>query len=219
MQTVGADRAVKFNAVVAGCLLAVGVGGCSGRPSAVRTEFDPGQMASDALEAYDANQDGLLGGGELDAVPALKKHLALYDQDADGAVSEQELRSRFAEWAESGVAFRRLDARLMLDGRPLPGATITFEPEVYMTDWVKPASAVTDRAGLAKIAVASDDLPPELKARGREIPGVYVGAYKVRIDHPSAKIPETYKSGVALGEETTRDALGPSIEINIQTKR
>jgi hypothetical protein len=201
-------------------IVTIGAAGCSGRPAEVRTEFKPSSMADAALKSYDTNGDNQLAGAELDAAPALKKYLALYDQDGDQGISREELQKRFASWEEGGVAFRRLDVRLTNNGRPLEGATITFEPESFMTDWVKPATGATDAAGLAKISVAAADLPPALaeRAKNKSLLGVYVGSYKVKITHPSVKIPPEYQSGAALGEETSRDAMGPSAEIEIRTR-
>ncbi|TWT77920.1 hypothetical protein Pla123a_17190 [Posidoniimonas polymericola] len=199
--------------MVIACTLA----GCSGRPAAVVPQFDPAGMAEQALAAYDADGDGRLAGAELDASPAIKKHLARYDADSDGAVSEQELQDRFAQWEEEGVGFRRLDVRVTIDGRPLSGATVTFEPEAFMTDWVKPATATTDRSGMAKISVAPEDLPAALKDRASGLRGVCVGAYRVKVTHPSDKLPPAYPAGDALGAETSRDAMGPLEEIQLSS--
>ncbi len=199
-------------------MLLLAVIGCSGRPSSLQIDLAPSQMASDALEAYDANSDGKLDGSELDAVPAIKKNVQLYDTDSDGAVSEDELQARFAAWENADAAFRRLDVKLTVDGRPLPNATITFEPEVYMTDWVKPATGTTGKSGMAKMSVAPEDLPAEVKERGLNLKGVYVGAYRVKVEHPSSKLPADVRSGAAIGEDTSRDALDVSTQINISTR-
>ncbi|MCO6043112.1 hypothetical protein NG895_04270 [Aeoliella sp. ICT_H6.2] len=206
------------NLLLLGSLLLAMDIGCSGQPAALRTEFAPSQMATDALAAYDANSDGQLAGEELDAAPAIKKNLALYDKDGNGSVAEEELEARFEAWDGAGVAFRRLDVKLTLDGRPLQNATITFEPEVYMTDWVRPATGTTGKSGMAKMSVAAEDLPAELKSRGQNMKGVYVGAYKVKVEHPSSRLPEGYRSGALLGEETSRDALDVSAQIDIRTR-
>ncbi|TWT33724.1 EF hand [Posidoniimonas corsicana] len=199
--------------VVAGTLV-----GCSGRPASVEPQFDPVGMAQKALAAYDADSDGRLSGGELDAAPSIKQHLALYDKDSDGAITVGELRSRFSDWESGGVGFRRLDLKVLMDGRPLAGAEVTFEPEVFMTSWAKPATATTDSSGMAKISVSADDLPAALKGRGDGIRGVCVGAYRVKVTHPSKKIPAAYQAGDALGIETSREGAGPIAEIVVSSQ-
>jgi hypothetical protein len=175
-------------------------------------------MASGALGAYDKNSDGRLAGEELEAVPGVKKYVALYDQDGDGAISSEELEARFAGWKEQGLSLRRLDIRLLVDGRPLSGATVKFAPEPYMTDWVKPATGTTDSAGLAKMSVSPHDLPASLRESGSGIRGVYVGTYKVEVTHPSVRLPAGYMAGTLLGEEIARDTVPPSIQLPLSSR-
>lgn len=211
------NQVMKTSLLCALLMLLVGTG-CSGRPDALQTDFAPSRTASHALATYDTDSDGQIGGNELESVPAIKKNLSLYDSDGDGSVSEDELEARFETWEEAGVAFRRLDVKLTLDGRPLPNAKIIFEPEVYMSEWVKPATGTTDKAGMAKVSVAPDDLPAEIKQRGLNLQGVYVGAYKVKIEHPGSKLPDKFRNGTTLGEDTSRDALDVSTHIDIRTR-
>lgn len=175
-------------------------------------------MASRALETYDTDADGRIAGEELDSVPGLKKYIALYDQNGNGAISGEELRTRFSGWKEQGLALRRLDIRLSLNGQPLRSATITFVPESYMPESVKQATGTTDSSGLAKMSVAPEDLPESLQKLGGNVRGVYVGTFKIEITHPSINLADVYESGAALGEEIARDTVAPSIQLSLSTE-
>jgi hypothetical protein len=184
-----------------GCLLLVG---CSSRPARVKpVDIDPSSASSAAIEMHDKDGDDAIGGAELDAVPGLKKHVARYDRDSDGKISQDEIYQRLADWGKQKLAFMGASFIVSLDGQPLEGATLTMVPEGYLGENVKPATGVTGPTGLGRLAHADEFLPKT--TNGRPMHGVFGGTYKVQITHPSRNIPAKYNTATVLGEEIAYD--------------
>ena len=192
--------------------------GCSSRPAAVSpVDVDPGAASSQAIKLYDKNRDGALSDGELSAVPGIAKHKSLYDGDGDGSVSEAEIEKRLELWSDQGLGFRALNVVLVVDGRPLPGATLVFDPEPYLGPNVKRATGTTDASGMASLAVAVEDMPPELA--NLPIDGVMGGTFKVRVTHPTLKLPARFNAETELGEEIAFDTIRERATVTITTKK
>src|SRR5688500_11716796 len=167
------------------CLL---VSGCSSRPDRVRpVDIDPSSASSGAIEMYDKDGDGAIGGTELAAVPGVKKHLNLYDRDSDGRVTGDEIAARLQSWNDNSLALHGAPFVIQLDGQWLEGATVTIVPEPYLGENVKPATGVTMSNGFAELTHADEFLPKS--ANGRPLHGVFSGTYKVQITHPTRPIP------------------------------
>ncbi|RIK70001.1 MAG: hypothetical protein DCC67_20970 [Planctomycetota bacterium] len=208
-------RALLALAVVAGALPLCG--GCSSRPATIApVDVDPDEASRLALEQYDKDDDGLLRDSELAAVPGIAKYKKLYDQDADGAVSAEEIAARLELWSEQGLGFRPLNLVLTVDGRPLPGATVTFVPEPYLGPNVKRAAGTTDASGMASMSVAVEDMPADLK--DLPIEGVMGGTFKVEVTHPTAKLPARFNTETTLGEEVAFDTIRERATVSISTK-
>jgi hypothetical protein len=173
-------------ATIAGCL-------GSGKPAALALpEVDPPAAAKAAISAYDKNGDGAIGGDELAAVPAIERHLTEYDKDSNKSVSEQEIADRLKVIYASGT-MTPFVCTILYNNQPLEGATVTFEPEVFLADQLKPATGTTGYDGTARILVADSDLPEP----NRKLRSMYMGVYKVSVTHPSVQIPKAYQ-----GKET-----------------
>ena len=69
---------------------------------------------------------------------------------------------------------------VVLDGRPLPGATVTFKLEPFLDEKMPAATGITDIEGKTKIVAAPESIPEKL--RGTQL--VPPGLYKVLITHP-----------------------------------
>ena len=179
------------------CILLIA--GCvGGGPAVVEVpDVDPEEAAAEALDIYDKDGDGALAGAELEQVPAIQSSLNQYDKDGDQRVSQAELAQRIDAFYTAGLGLSPVDAVVKLDRVPLDGATVRLEPEPFLGDAVKPAEGVTDRAGMARIAVPDELLPEEQ----RGLNAMQVGIYKVRITHPSRKIPAKYNEQTTLGFE------------------
>jgi hypothetical protein len=183
------------------CLLFMG---CIGGASRVQpVKIDSSSASRGAIEMYDKDGDGAIAGSELDSVPGIKKHIRLYDQDGDGRVTRDEIAARLDDWSGQKLALMGATFIVMLDGQPLEGATVTFEPEPYLEPNVKPASGITASNGITRLSHAEEDLPKS--ANGRAIPGVKAGTYKLRITHPSRRIPAKYNTASELGDEVAFD--------------
>ncbi|MEM8680687.1 MAG: hypothetical protein AAGF97_15165, partial [Planctomycetota bacterium] len=115
----------------------------------------------------------------------------------DGEVSKAELDQRFEAWADLKSALNAVRAQVLLNGKPLAGATVNFEPAFQFEGQIKPASGVTDDFGVAVIAIADEDLPKVQHG----LKGVHTGTYLVRITHPDKDIPAKYNSETTLGYE------------------
>src|SRR4029079_4775053 len=111
-----------------------------------------------AMEMYDKNGDGRVDGNELEQAPALKASLRLLDTDGDGAVSANEIAARVQVWKAMKTSLTGLGCVIKLDDKPLVGATVTFEPEAFLGDEVKPAIGTTNSLGMV-----GPSIPKEMK--------------------------------------------------------
>ena len=161
-----------------------------------------GSTSARALAEYDANQDGFLDAQELEASPGLKSCLARYDTDKDGRLSRAELETSLAAFDQAQVGLLDTPFTVTLDGRPLEGAGVVFEPEPFLADVIKPARGTTDAGGVAR-----------MKTEGAPLPGCNLGIYRVRISKPDAggreTLPARYNARTQLGIELGPDAKGP----------
>jgi hypothetical protein len=105
-----------------------------------------------------------------------------------------------------------------LDGKPLSGALMTFEPEPYLEPNVKPASGETSQIGLTRPSHDPEHLPKT--ANGRTIYGMTSGTFKIKITHPSQNIPARYNTQTELGDEVAHDInpTGAAIRINLTSR-
>lgn len=142
-------------------------GGCSDHVAPVLHE--PAEAARLAIETYDANADGVIGGSEFEESPALASALERADLDGDGNLSEQEIQSRLEAYQTQS---QRIGTIIRLeDGRkPLDGATVILEMESFLGDGLPVYQGAADRGG--KVT---------LTRNGESAPMVPVGLYRVRI--------------------------------------
>jgi hypothetical protein len=173
--------------------------GCSGRPSAIAPpDIDPDEVAQAAIEQYDASGDGAIDTNELKSAPSLRFSRDRIDANDDGKLVAEEF-AQFAtkHWVDTEAGIIRIRCNIKHQGRPLDGATVTFEPEAFMQGVVKPASGVT-RGGMAVISVSEEDRPHP-NARG-----VQNGLYLVKISrvvNGKETIPDKYNQHTILGCE------------------
>ena len=172
--------------------------GCSRRPRAPRR---PGVNAAAAgraaIEMYDTDGDGKLDTTELERCPALLMALPLADTDGDGKLSADEIAARVEAWFAFGTIMMDAAPLVTLDGQPLEGAEVVFEPEEFLGEGFTECRGVTDASGRAAVSGAH-----------AQYPGVYVGAYRVRISKVvdgRETLPARYNTESELGVEVAED--------------
>jgi len=190
-------------ALLTGCAIL----GCSRGPARVQQPtIDAAASGARALEAYDTNRDGTIAGGELDASPALKSALERLDANHDGGVSADEIAARVNAWKAMRTCLASIRCHLTLDGKPLSGATVTLEPEPFLGDHVKRATAQSNQFGDVAPTVADADKPdPSLPG------GVHFGLYTVTISKQAGGkelLPTRYAAKPGLGLEVSYDEPG-----------
>ncbi|MEX2137622.1 MAG: hypothetical protein WD894_00045 [Pirellulales bacterium] len=180
--------------------------GCGGLSAVAPPEVNADEAAAGAIEAYDDDGDGVLSEAELKDLPALTMQTA--DKDSDGEVSADEIASRIRLWSEGETGLMTFYCNVTLDGRTLGGAEVTLDPEPFLGDAVMPASGVMRSDG----AILKID-PKLLPEDQRMIRGVQPGLYKVRITHPSAKIPARFNTETTLGQEIVPGTTGGAYQL------
>jgi hypothetical protein len=173
--------------------------GCSRGPSRVAPPaIDADRAATEAIRLYDANQNGSLNAAELAKCPGILAEFKSYDTDGNGEISSAEIAARIRELRRAGIGLTRLNCDVTVNGRGVAGATVTFEPESYLGDEIKTAIGLTDDRGVAQMAISTENLP----ADQRGIRAIHCGTYKVRITHPTIKLPAKYNTETTLGYES-----------------
>jgi hypothetical protein len=90
-----------------------------------------------------------------------------------------------------------------LNGQPLEGANVVFEPEPFLGDEVKAAYGTTNQYGDVAPSIRPEDLPsPDLPG------GAHFGLYKVKISRivdGKETIPPRYNEQTILGQEVSYD--------------
>jgi hypothetical protein len=155
------------------------------------------------MEQYDRDGDGAIAGAELDAAPSLKAAMETLDANKDGAVQEAEIVQRIESWQVNQAGITTASCSVTLDGRPLPGAKIAFEPEPFLGDEVKAAFGETSPLGATMPTIPKADRPtPDTPA------GIQYGFYRVRIskkDGDRETLPAKYNTESILGQQVAGD--------------
>lgn len=212
------DRNILFGLV---CIVATT--GCFGPPRIKGPDLDPQASAAQAMELYDTDKDGRIAGVELDACPAFKRALeevpnsggmkrSDIDVDGDGALSEDEIADRIQSFVDSKMGVMKgLGCRFIYKGRPLAGATITFDPEPFIADYIEPAVGISDANGACTLNRENDALG-----------GVTVGFYKIRVSRPNRSgketIPERFNAETTLGQEIAGTSMDLSYGLMYEMK-
>jgi hypothetical protein len=186
------------------------ISGCSGGPDAVDApHVDSADAAANAIELYDANKDETLSAEELTKCPAMQRKLAAYDADGNGSVEQAEIEKHLAELFKHGTGATPLSCRLRFKGRPLGGAEVVFEPEPFLGSEVQAARGTTSGSGAADMGIPPEFLPSHLQ----KVKAVHYGVFKVRVTHPTIKLPANLNTETVLGYET--EIGNPSVVFNL----
>ena len=181
---------------------ACSLSGCfwKGGLSAVEVpNVDPSAAADAAIEMYDQNADGALRQDELVACPGLRTATRAFDADGDAMISRDELSQRLEKIYGSGVGLVTVGCTITLDGRPLVGAQVRFVPEPFLAEAVHVAEGVSEADGMAVMAIANDKLPED--QHGLDM--MQVGLYRVEVTHPNRDLPAKFNKKTLLGHEVS----------------
>lgn len=194
----------RFSLFVCLALGTITWAGCSGGTTTVAIpSFDPEGSAEKAMELYDTDGDGALSDSELDAAPGIKAAIRNLDSDSDGKVSSEEIAARIRAWEEQKIGLISISCELYMDGQPLDGATITFEPESILGDVVKSAVGKTGLTGTFR-----PKIPKEQRPTPDSPPGLQAGLYRVKVSKMQGgkeTIPARYNSETILGQQIAKD--------------
>lgn len=170
--------------------------GCVKAPSRVAPEAPASNSSATAIEAHDADKDGLLNEQELVKAPGLKAALKQADADLDGKLSAAEIDQRIAVWAKSKIGRMTVACVVTRRGQPLAEAEVRLVPESFLGSDMKTASGKTSAQGMAMpSAPQSEDKPA----------GLAPGFYRVEIQSASGDIPAAYNTATTLGVEVAPD--------------
>ena len=188
-------------------ILAVTITSCSYGPSPVKQPgINASSAGSQAMEMYDKNGDGNVSGDELAGAPSLNAAVVRLDTNNDKGVSADEVAARANAWKGMETGMTTVRCHITLDGQPLSGAQVVFEPEAFLGDEIKIAKGTTNQFGDVAPTIAVEDRP-DPKSPG----GVHFGLYKVRISKQAngkETIPGRYNSETMLGQEVSYDDPG-----------
>ena len=193
-------------ALAAAALLLLAVAGCGGGPSRVdAAALDPDAAAEAAMEQLDTDGDGVIGGGELAAAAGLGMvaEQGVLDVDKDGRVSPEEIAARVEAWQAQEAGLIAVRCHVRLNGQPVPGATVTFEPMPFLGNELKVAEGVTNPFGRASVSI-----PKASRPTSETPPGVQLGLYHVRIsklEQGQELLPARYNTESILGQEVSYD--------------
>ncbi|QDT69476.1 hypothetical protein MalM25_24150 [Planctomycetes bacterium MalM25] len=187
-------RMVRSEWTPAGTLLvfAVVAVGCSS--SIDRPAFNPEKTSAMALEQCDANGDGSIDKSEAAAAPGLRRAFVVWDLNADGQLSGDELAGQISKYRNSSASIVSAGYTVTYNKKPLEDATVTLEPEPFMGSGFESVSGVTDATGFVSLNrpnVGEGDYP-----------GIYLGVYRVRISkevNGQEMLPAKYNTESELG--------------------
>jgi len=184
------------------CVVSVTLASCNSRPARIEQPYINASAAGDeAMEMYDTNGDGFVAGDELAKAPGLNAARKTIDANGDGRISADEVAARVQVWQEEKAALTNIRCVVQLDGRPLEGAEVVFEPEGFLGDEIETARGKVGARGSASISIPKAERPTP-----QTPPGLRLGLYKVRISKVVGGkeiVPARYNAETTLGQEVS----------------
>jgi hypothetical protein len=169
--------------------------GCSSPPPRVVAEPVVSNAGAAAIEAHDADKDGLLSEQELLKAPGLKAGFKMADANLDGKLSAAEIDARVAAWTKSKAGRMTVACNIFQHGMPLADAEVRFVPESFLGSALPTATGKTSGQGMA--------MPTAPKADAQGVPPGY---YRVEIYSANNDIPAAYNTATTLGVEVALDS-------------
>lgn len=169
--------------------------GCSTSPARFyRPKYDARAIGERAVAELDRDGNQLLDAHELAGSPALFADMEKLDRDGDRRLSAAEIGAKVDAWTAGGVGAVGIICWVTRGGQPVPNVQVTFIPEAYLGDVVKPAAGVTDSRGSASMT-----------AEGQKSIGVMqCGYYRVELSSVQGgkeTIPAKFNSNTVLGAD------------------
>lgn len=192
--------------------------GCSKGPGRItQPKMSASSVGSGAIATYDTDGDGFIAGDELKQAVSLRRAAERIDTDGDGKLSATEIAQRVEVWKAARTGLTNVMCVVTMDGRPVDGAEVVFEPEEFLGGNVKQAVSPTNYLGMAAPTVAKEDRPVP-----HAPPGMAFGFYKVRISgNDRIKIPSRYNEETVIGYEVAPDdpgVLEGNVRFNLKSK-
>ena len=136
-------------------LVSLAIAGCSDEPpSPPRAHVDPQQAAQEAMKLYDKNGDGVLDANELKSSPPLfdlLQNLKARASDHPDTLTAADIASRLEGWNKNPTILIPAVGMVAVNGKPLEGATVTFEPEPFLGPSYHSHQGRTNGAGLFQL--------------------------------------------------------------------
>lgn len=204
-------RVAPIVGLVAALALVTGCGGSTNPNQPALPSYDADALATAAIQYLDKNGNGTAEDAELDASPGLKLALGEIDVNKDKKLSADELKARFARYADgaAGGGITTASCTVFLDNAAVANATVRFEPEPFMASVLKPATGTTDDQGFANV-----------KVDGAADYGMFPGVYRIVVTRGAGKdLPARYNTKTTLGREVfggSRSAAG-GIELRLKS--
>lgn len=177
--------------------------GCMGRAGRVSpAKYDPPATAAEAIELNDRDGDGALSREEAAAAPGLAAAFKSIDTNADTRLDAAEIEARLAAYASSPIGVHSLTCFVTVAGKPLPGASVDFIPEPFLTKAI----------GAGKATTGSDGSGAVQPAEGKGF-GVRAGFYRVQVSlerDGKESIPPKYNTQTQLGFEVSSTGGEPA---------
>jgi hypothetical protein len=194
--------------------------GCSGSPQRIEgPAFDPVGSAAKAMEIYDKDGDGLIAEEELEAAVSLKAAIKNLDKDKDGKISSEEISNRISSWQSQRIGLMLFQCSVTMDGSPLSGVKIKFEPEEILGDIIRGAEATTNMVGTAIPFIPLDQQDGQNQPTGMD-PGLYKVRFSLIVDGKET-IPARYNTETIIGQEVSEDDPAISnnrVQYNLKSK-
>ena len=192
---------IRFNRHWVICLVAVCIAhtiGCTGRPDRVEVpDFDPNQIGDRAIELFDKDGDSSLSSAERGDVKSLESAMQRIDKDGDGKLTAAEIAARIEFYHEFRAGLLPVYCTLLLGGRPVAEAKVTYEPAEFMGEGVLPAYGTTNSQGSTEISMAEEHRPSPA------LTGVQPGFYRLRVTLPDG----TEVKNLNVGVECAGDVM------------
>ena len=113
----------------------------------------------------------------------------------------------------SGVPIGRVTGTVKFDGKPLPNATLIFQP----TDGGRPSTGVTDESGNYALYFTQEDKGAKIGKHAVKI-STFQGAYDDGKLHPAGpeKVPEQFNAKAAANPVMTKEVASGSNTIDFE---